>query len=124
MKAAFMEPPYTFEFDPLTEPMVVVIALQFKHSKSLTCIVTPLAVVSPHVLLLFAEALLVMKLQECAPTYRTLSDPPYELAPFENPLPLVEVTALQEKHDELMTWIDAALADVCAHVLLPPKLQE
>ncbi len=48
------------------------------HLELLACTLTPLADVAPHMLLLEASWLW---LQEYAPTYSTLIDPPYEFAP-------------------------------------------
>jgi hypothetical protein len=73
-----IDPPY--EFAPKESRPLELKALQFENAKSLTCTDTPLADVSPHLLLLLLETAL-LKLQEYAPTYNTLIDPPYEFAP-------------------------------------------
>ncbi len=101
---------------------LVVDALQFEHSELLTCTLTPLADVVPHVLLLEASRLW---LQEYAPTYSTLIDPPYEFAPTEPCVLLIK--ALQFEHPELLTCTLTPLADVAPHVLLEAsslRLQE
>ncbi len=88
--------------------------------------VTLLALVKPHVLLLAAEAL---KLQAYDPTYKTLIDPPYELAPNKLP-PLFVLMALQLEQAESVTVTDTSPALVAPHELLlllevaPLKLQE
>jgi hypothetical protein len=105
-----IDPPY--EFTPLELPPLVLKALQFEHPELLTCTLTTLVLVASHVLL---EALL-LKLKEYAPTYSTLIDPPYEFAPKESPLLVVD--ALQFEHPELLTCTLTPLADVAPHVLM------
>jgi hypothetical protein len=73
-----VDPPYEFTPKERRPPMLE--ALQLRHAKSLTCTDTPLADVSPHLLLLLLNSRL-LKLHEYAPTYNTLIDPPYEFAP-------------------------------------------
>ncbi len=68
---ALNDPPY--EFAPLESRTLLVEALQFEHPELLTCTLTPLADVAPHMLLLKASWL---QLQEYAPTCSTLIDPP------------------------------------------------
>ena len=70
---------------------------------------TPLAFAAPHMLLLLLDAS-TLKLQAYAPTYNTLMDPPYELAPKD--VPLVVLKAPQLKHVEALTRIDTPLVDV------------
>jgi hypothetical protein len=84
-------------------------ALQFKHAESLTWIETSLADVAPPALLVLLKAA-ALQLQAYAPTYNTLIDPPYELAPKD--VPLVVLKAPQLKHVEALTRIDTPLADV------------
>jgi hypothetical protein len=119
--STLIDPPY--EFAPKEMPPLVVEAPQFEHPELLTCTLTPLTDVGAHVLLLEASWL---RLQEYAPTYSTLIDPPYEFAPLTTRPLMVE--ALQFEHPELITCTLTPLADVGAHVLLLeaswPWLQE
>jgi hypothetical protein len=100
-------------------------ALQFEHPELLTCTLTPLADVAAHVLLLVKP--LMLKLQEYAPTYSTLIDPPYEFAPLEKS-PLVLVKASEST--EVAFWTETCIpaAYVYPQVLLLEtrllKLQE
>ncbi len=71
-----IDPPY--EFPPkVLAPRLMLEAVQSQHTELLTCTDTPLADVASHLLLLLLEAA-SLKLQEYAPTYNTLIDPPYE----------------------------------------------
>jgi hypothetical protein len=90
----------------------VVNALQFEHSKLLTCTLTPLAFVAPQVLLLLASWL---RLQAYAPMYSTLIDPPYEFAPKDKS----EVVDASESTEEVF-WTETCMpvASVCPQVLL------
>jgi hypothetical protein len=109
-----MEPPYEFapkELPPLAE----LVALQLEHDEPLTCTEISLAEVAPHMLLLLDRATLT--LHEYAPTCNTLMEPPYEFAPKELPT-LVELSALQLEHDELLTWTETMLTEVAPHMLL------
>ncbi len=92
---------------------LVVKALQFEHPELLTCTLTPLTDVAPHVLLLKASSL---TLKEYAPTYSVLIDPPYEFAPLE--LRALVIKALQFEHPELLTCTLTPLTDVAPHMLL------
>ncbi len=72
----------------------------------------PLLIDVPHLLLLMPEPL---QLQEYAPTYKTLIDPPIELEPKNH---MLLVFAMQLMHDELLTLILKLLALDNPHVLL------
>lgn len=122
---ALTDPPYTFP--PRVELLLfVLVALQLKQTKLLLRTVTSLASVGPLVLLLEAAEL---KLHEYAPTYKMLSDPPYELAPNTLP-PLLLLRALQLEHAEAATVTDTWLTLLAPLELLllldeaPLKLHE
>ncbi len=124
MYNTLIDPPY--EFAPKDEVPLVLKALQFQHTESLTCTDTPLADVASHLLLLLLDTA-ALKLQAYAPMYNTLIDPPYEFAP-KGEVPLV-LKALQFQHTESLTCTDTPFADVASHLLLLlleaalPKLQ-
>jgi hypothetical protein len=105
MYEALIDPPY--EFAPRESPPLVVKALQFEHPKLLTCTLTPLAFVAPHVLLLLASKL---RLQAYAPTYNTLNDPPYEFAPNE----VSEVIEASESIEEVF-WTETCTPVACVY---------
>jgi hypothetical protein len=108
-----IDPPYEFTpKEPDVTPSLMLEAAQFQHADSLTCTDTPLADVASHLLLLLLEAAL-LKLQEYAPTYNTLIDPPYEFAPKVF-APRLILKALQFQHTDSLTCTDTPLARVIA----------
>jgi hypothetical protein len=117
MYETLIDPPN--EFAPKELPPLMLKALQLENAKSLTRTDTPLADVSPHLLLLLLEILSVT-LQEYAPTYNTLIDPPYEFTP--KVLKLVPsslmLDAMQFQHTDLLTCTDTPLAWVASQLLL------
>jgi hypothetical protein len=112
MYETLIDPPN--EFAPKELPPLMLKALQFENAKSLTCTDTPLADVSPHLLLLL---LLELKLQEYAPTYNTLIDPPYEFTP-KVLAPRLMLEAVQFQHTDSLTCTDTPLAWVASQLLL------
>ncbi len=70
-KSALIAPPY--EFAPKEFPRELLTALQLEQPESLTTTNTPLTLVASHVLLL---ELVLLKLQEYAPTKSALIAPP------------------------------------------------
>ncbi len=108
-----IDPPY--EFAPKELTPLVLQALQFKHTESLTCTETLLADVSLHMMLLLLEAKL-LKLHAYAPTYNTLINPPYEFAPLD--WVTLVLKALQSEHAESLTCTETPLADVAPHMML------
>jgi hypothetical protein len=100
------------ELTPLEKPLLLVTALQLKQGASLMTTLKPLLIDVPHLLLLMPEPL---QLQEYAPTYKTLIDPPIELEPKNH---MLLVFAMQLMHDELLTLILKLLALDNPHVLL------
>ena len=100
--SALIAPPY--EFAPKDVPRELLTALQLEQQESLTCTDTLLTMVASHVLLLWAEMLL---LQEYEPTYSALIAPPYEFAPLD--VPRERLTALQLEQPESLTFTDTPL---------------
>jgi hypothetical protein len=95
----------------------VLTALQSEHVESLICAETPIADVDSHMLLLMLETE-SLRLQEYAPTYNTLIDPPYTFATKDwNRTPLV-LNALQSEHAKPLTCTETPIADVAPHMLL------
>ncbi len=93
--------------------MALTRALQLKHSELLTWTATPLAVVASHLLLLEAA---LLELQEYAPMYSTLIDPPYALAPNISNWPVLDAT--QFKHLELLACTETSFANVASQLLV------
>jgi hypothetical protein len=101
--------------------MVDVTALQLKQCEPLTFTDTSLTDVAPHVLaLLLPGKSPGVELMQCAPTCKTLMDPPCTFAPFNECFELLR--ALQLKQFELLTRTDTPFADVAPHALLLPPL--
>ncbi len=75
-----------------------------------------LALVAAHKLLLLLSAP-PLQLNEYAPMYMILIDPPYEFAAVDEPL-LVELTALQLEHAVSVTLTLTSLTDVDPQMLL------
>jgi hypothetical protein len=109
--STLIAPPY--EFAPREDLRALLTALQLEQLELLTCIDTPLTLVSSQVLLLEAA---LLELKEYAPTYSTLIAPPYEFAPREFSRDVL--TALQLEQPELLTCIDTPLTLVGSHLLL------
>ena len=93
--------------------------MQFENAESLTCTDTPFADVASHLLMLLLKAAL-LQLQAYAPMYNTLIDPPYEFAPSEKRVDIVEALELNE--EVFCTRKDTPLTFVDPHMLLlfPP----
>ena len=70
MKEALIDPPY--EMAPKESNLLVLKAIQFEHAESLTWTKTPLADVTPHMLLLLLLDAALFRLQAYAPIYNTL----------------------------------------------------
>lgn len=104
----FIDPPY--EFDPRDCPALELNALQFEQGEWPTLIDSALAEVIPQVLLLLLLEAALLRLQEYAPTCKTLKDPPYEFIPVEElPVPVVDANESTELEFWTRTVIPLAL---------------
>jgi hypothetical protein len=93
--------------------LLLITELQLVQGALLTPTLKPLAVVAPHELLLLEKKL---SLQEYAPKYKTLIDPPYKFADKESTSLLVK--DLQLEQGTLLTTTLTPLAMVAPHELL------